>query len=70
MCVVFACQIRKPDQALASFQKQMSITLVEGGDLEKLKTWNPTTDKFSNRVVSLTNITKSFLAGELSCIVK
>jgi hypothetical protein len=39
----------------------MSVTLVEGGDLEKLKTWSPPSDKFSNRVVSLTNTTKSFL---------
>jgi ubiquinone biosynthesis monooxygenase Coq6 len=39
----------------------MTVTLVEGGDLEKLRTWNPPSDKFSNRVVSLTNKTKSFL---------
>lgn len=42
----------------------MSVTLVEGGDLEKLKSWTPSSDKFSNRVVSLTNTTKSFLESE------
>ncbi|KAF9480481.1 ubiquinone biosynthesis hydrox [Pholiota conissans] len=44
-------------------RKNISITLIEGGDLDKLKAWNPSPGTFSNRVVSLTNTSQAFLRG-------
>ncbi|TFY83192.1 hypothetical protein EWM64_g824 [Hericium alpestre] len=40
---------------------QLSVTLVEGGDLQKIREWAMPTDAFSNRVVSLTNTSQNFL---------
>ena len=53
----------------SSFVRQnLSITLVEGSDLNKIKTWTPSPGTFSNRVSSLTNASLSFLKGRVpSC---
>ncbi|PPQ90749.1 hypothetical protein CVT25_010138, partial [Psilocybe cyanescens] len=42
-------------------RKNISVTLIEGGDLTKIKSWNPSPESFSNRVSSLTNASQSFL---------
>ncbi|KAF4610564.1 hypothetical protein D9613_006875 [Agrocybe pediades] len=42
-------------------RKNASITLIEGGDLSKIKSWNPPSESFSNRVSSLTNASYAFL---------
>jgi len=39
------------------------VTLVEGGDLGKVRAWEMPPDAFSNRVVSLTNASQDFLDG-------
>lgn len=39
----------------------LSVSLVEAGDLSKIAGWTPTGDAFSNRVVTLTNVSRSFL---------
>ncbi|KAF8967656.1 COQ6 monooxygenase [Flammula alnicola] len=44
-----------------SVLQNASITLIEGGDLSKIKAWNPAPGTFSNRVVSLTNASQAFL---------
>lgn len=41
----------------------MKITLIEGGDLDIIKAWNPAPGSFSNRVSSLTNASQTFLRG-------
>jgi ubiquinone biosynthesis monooxygenase Coq6 len=41
----------------------MKVTLVEGGDLRKIRGWDMPPDAFSNRVVSLTNVSLDFLDG-------
>ncbi|KAH9479448.1 Ubiquinone biosynthesis monooxygenase COQ6, mitochondrial [Psilocybe cubensis] len=45
----------------SSLRKNVSVTLVEGGDLTQIKSWNPPPESFSNRVSSLTNTSRSFL---------
>jgi len=46
----------------SSFVKSnISITLVEGGDLNGTRNWQPAPGTFSNRVVSLTNASQAFL---------
>ena len=50
----------------SSFIRQnLSITLVEGSDLNKIRTWTPSPGTFSNRVSSLTNASLSFLKGRV-----
>ena len=50
----------------SSFVRQnLSITLIEGSDLNRIKTWTPSPGTFSNRVSSLTNASLSFLKGRL-----
>ncbi|KAF9531773.1 hypothetical protein CPB83DRAFT_761042 [Crepidotus variabilis] len=44
-----------------SIRNNLKVTLVDGGDLSKIKTWNAPPTSFSNRVVSLTNKSKAFL---------
>ncbi|KAH8986109.1 hypothetical protein EDB92DRAFT_1936262 [Lactarius akahatsu] len=39
----------------------VKVTLVEGGDLDKVRDWEMPPDAFSNRVVSLTNASQDFL---------
>ncbi|KAH6915856.1 COQ6 monooxygenase [Coprinopsis sp. MPI-PUGE-AT-0042] len=45
----------------SSAGKNLSVALVEAGDLTKLKEWAPAPGTYSNRVVSLTNVSQSFL---------
>lgn len=47
----------------SSVRHNASITLVEGGDLTKIKNWIPASGTYSNRVVSLTNASQAFLKG-------
>ncbi|KDR80553.1 hypothetical protein GALMADRAFT_222150 [Galerina marginata CBS 339.88] len=42
-------------------RNKLTVTLIEGGDLDKIKTWKPAPGHFSNRVSSLTNASQSFL---------
>lgn len=44
-------------------QNQVKVTLVDGSDLSRIKGWNQPPTSFSNRVVSLTNASRSFLSG-------
>lgn len=44
-----------------SLRRNLSITLVEGGDLKKAEGWAPIPGSFSNRVSSLTNTSQTFL---------
>ena len=44
-------------------RKNLNITLVEGSDLNRIKTWSPASGTFSNRVSSLTSASLSFLKG-------
>ncbi|KAG5647914.1 hypothetical protein DXG03_007838 [Asterophora parasitica] len=44
-----------------SARENLRITLVEGGDLSKVREWSPPLGTYSNRVVSLTNTSQSFL---------
>ena len=60
----------KPFQYLYSFlaanktlHDSLKVTLVEGGDLGKVRAWEMPPDAFSNRVVSLTNTSQDFLDG-------
>ncbi|TFY70136.1 hypothetical protein EVG20_g2879 [Dentipellis fragilis] len=41
--------------------KQLGVTLVEAGDLAKVRDWNMSPGAYSNRVVSLTNASEGFL---------
>ncbi|KAF5388673.1 hypothetical protein D9757_004742 [Collybiopsis confluens] len=41
--------------------KSLKIALVEAGDLSKVRDWSPSPAAFSNRVVSLTNASQTFL---------
>lgn len=50
----------------SSVRRRSSITLIEGGDLSKIKAWNPALGTFSNRVVSLTNTSQTFLRGNIT----
>ncbi|KAG6886200.1 hypothetical protein C0993_010762 [Termitomyces sp. T159_Od127] len=43
--------------------QNLRVTLVEGGDLSKVKQWAPPSGTYSNRVSSLTNKSQSFLEG-------
>ncbi|KAH9975601.1 hypothetical protein BJV74DRAFT_782076 [Russula compacta] len=50
--------------ALASsdpLRSSVKVTLVEGGDLRKIHSWDMSPNSFSNRVVSLTNASLDFL---------
>ncbi|KIK60472.1 hypothetical protein GYMLUDRAFT_43792 [Collybiopsis luxurians FD-317 M1] len=42
-------------------QNSLKIALVEAGDLSKIRDWSPPPGTFSNRVVSLTNASQTFL---------
>ncbi|KAF8909362.1 hypothetical protein CPB84DRAFT_1765951 [Gymnopilus junonius] len=42
-------------------KRRLDITLVEAGDLDKIRAWNPSPGIYSNRVSSLTNASQSFL---------
>ncbi|KAF5383600.1 hypothetical protein D9615_003491 [Tricholomella constricta] len=42
-------------------RQKVRVTLVEGGDLSKVRHWSPPPGTYSNRVVSLTNTSQSFL---------
>ncbi|KAH9059062.1 hypothetical protein EDB87DRAFT_1685008 [Lactarius vividus] len=44
-----------------SLHSSLKVTLVEGGDLGKVRDWEMPPDAFSNRVVSLTNASQDFL---------
>jgi ubiquinone biosynthesis monooxygenase Coq6 len=52
-----------PPGSSSSVRQNASITLVEGGDLTKIKNWVPAPGTYSNRVVSLTNASQAFLKG-------
>ncbi|GLB41771.1 putative FAD-dependent monooxygenase required for the C5-ring hydroxylation during ubiquinone biosynthesis [Lyophyllum shimeji] len=41
--------------------QNLRVTLVEGGDLSKVKQWSPPSGTYSNRVSSLTNASQTFL---------
>ena len=41
----------------------LKVTLVEGGDLSKVRAWDMPPNAYSNRVVSLTNASQDFLNG-------
>ncbi|TFK29762.1 COQ6 monooxygenase [Coprinopsis marcescibilis] len=45
----------------SSVGNKLSVALVEAGDLDKLKHWAPAQGAYSNRVVSLTNVSRDFL---------
>ncbi|KAI0260110.1 hypothetical protein BC834DRAFT_902413 [Gloeopeniophorella convolvens] len=47
--------------ALGSNEIPVKVTLVEGGDLGKVRDWTMSPDAYSNRVVSLTNTSLNFL---------
>ncbi|KAH8997794.1 hypothetical protein EDB86DRAFT_2803395 [Lactarius hatsudake] len=44
-----------------ALRDSVKVTLVEGGDLGKVRDWEMPPDAFSNRVVSLTNASQDFL---------
>jgi ubiquinone biosynthesis monooxygenase Coq6 len=44
-------------------RENVSVTLVDAGDLSKIRDWSLPAGTFSNRVVSLTNSSQSFLRG-------
>jgi ubiquinone biosynthesis monooxygenase Coq6 len=46
-------------------RESLRVTLVEAGDLAKIRDWDPQPGIFSNRVSSLTNTSQSFLKGML-----
>ena len=46
----------------------LKVTLVEGGDLGKVRAWEMPPNAYSNRVVSLTNASQDFLDGR-SCSI-
>ncbi|KAF8159639.1 ubiquinone biosynthesis hydrox [Crassisporium funariophilum] len=61
-----------------SVRGNISVTLVEGSDLSKIKSWSPAPGTFSNRVSSLTNESQAFLKdigawshvdGKRTCVV-
>lgn len=47
-------------------QNNLSITLVEAGDLQKVRDWQQEPGTFLNRVSSITNSSKAFLEGEFA----
>ena len=49
--------------ASKTLRSSVKVTLVEGGDLNKIQGWDMPPDAFSNRVVSLTNASLDFLYG-------
>ena len=52
--------------ASQSIRESLRITLVEAGDLSKVRDWIPQPDIFSNRVSSLTNASRHFLKGVIT----
>ena len=54
----------------SSVRQSLSITLVEGSDLNKIKTWTPSPGIYSNRVSSLTSASQSFLKGRVTSYFK
>jgi len=44
-----------------TLRSSIDVTLVEGGDLNRIRNWHTPPDGFSNRVVSLTNASLDFL---------
>ncbi|KAI9437841.1 ubiquinone biosynthesis hydrox [Lactarius psammicola] len=54
--LAFASALGAPHSSL-----ETKVTLVEGGDLGKVRDWEMPPDAFSNRVVSLTNASQDFL---------
>ncbi|KAF9462894.1 ubiquinone biosynthesis hydrox [Collybia nuda] len=42
-------------------QKKLRVVLIDAGDLSKVRNWSPPPGTFSNRVVSLTNSSQTFL---------
>ena len=49
--------------ASQTIRESLQITLVEAGDLSKVRDWEPHPASFSNRVSSLTNASRHFLQG-------
>jgi ubiquinone biosynthesis monooxygenase Coq6 len=47
----------------------LKVTLVEGGDLGKVRDWDMAPNAYSNRVVSLTNSSQDFLNGGSCSII-
>jgi hypothetical protein len=47
----------------------LKVTLVEGGDLGKVRAWEMPPNAYSNRVVSLTNASQDFLDGMQCSII-
>ncbi len=43
----------------------LKISLIEAGDLSKVREWSPASGAFSNRVSSLTNASQAFLKGNV-----
>ena len=49
--------------ASPAVKESLRIALIEAGDLDRVRTWQLPEDKYSNRVSSITNASKSFLEG-------
>ncbi len=44
----------------------LKISLIEAGDLSKVREWSPVDGAFSNRCISLTNASQAFLKGNVT----
>lgn len=53
-----------------AIRESLRVTLVEAGDLAKVRDWDPQPGSFSNRVSSLTNASQCFLEGIIVDISK
>lgn len=51
-------------ETIPAIRDNLSIALVEGGDLGKIQNWAPSSDVYSNRVSSITNASRQFLQGK------
>lgn len=60
--IIIGARLNPPGSS-SSVRQNASVTLVEGGDLTKIKNWIPAPGTYSNRVVSLTNASQAFLKG-------
>lgn len=47
-------------------KNELSIALIEAGELNKIKDWSPAPGTYSNRVSSLTNASQDFLKRAVS----
>ena len=52
-----------------SLRDTLKVSLVEAGDLSKVRDWTPPPGTFSNRVSSITNASQAFLGGAQGCVV-